>query len=110
METKPPMPLTVQRVQWIDSPPNPRRRMNVLNYADAELIPYQIIRVPVPQVTEFGRSLDRERITEPPIGPANPPIWRMLAVIAACWLLTGFALVGLFASLRWVLRLMGVGA
>lgn len=104
METKPPMPFTVPHVQWIDFPPNPRRRMNVLGYADAELIPYQLIRVPVPQVTEFGRALDRERITEPTVRRHRRP-WRLAlivvagaaALVAAPWVIAG------------VLRWMGVG-
>lgn len=94
METKPPMPLTVQRVQWIDQPPNPRRRMDVLGYADAELIPYQIIRVPVPQAIPFGRALDRERIQEPP-EPPRMTLWRFAVALVALILL------GMYEGVVW---------
>lgn len=75
----------------------------------------------LPEPIPFGRltffhephNLDDEPIQDAPkrrTGPPNPPVWRMLAVICACWLLTGFMLVGAFTAIRGLLRLLGVGA
>lgn len=61
-----------------------------------------------PPVTEFGRALDREPIQDAPIGPERVPFWRVVAVIAACWLIVACALVGAGVLARGALRLFGV--
>lgn len=60
------------------------------------------------QPVEFGRALEWEQTQDAPIGPSNPPMWRMMAVITACGSVIGLALVGLFVLLRGALRLLGV--